>query len=129
MDDDIDIDRFLDEQEAKSAPAERPVNLRRAHQCRHDGCDSQAQWECYLHIRYGRQHIAIETLKCTIRVCDRHRKEAAAFITSPHNKKTISVKLATIGRLGLDWDNAVIEFVPCGETPWTPLNMQELKVA
>lgn len=128
MTDEALFERVVAEEQAASR-SPKPIDLRRAHQCRHDGCDSRAQWEVYVHLRYGLHHKAIESLKCTIRVCDLHRKEAAAFITTPHNKKVISTKLATIGRLSIDWDNAMVEFVPCGEKPWSPVNMQELKVA
>lgn len=126
MTDEALFERVVAEEQAASRDP-KPINLRRAHQCRY--CDSRSQWEAYLHVRYGLHHKAIETLKWSHRVCDMHRKEVAASITSPVNKKLISTKLATIGRLSIDWDNAMVEFVPCGEKPWSPVNMQELKVA
>lgn len=99
---------------------------RRAHQCSYDGCDSACVYDVYLHVRYGWHHVATESLKSSLRVCETHKKQAHDFILSEHNKKTIAAKLATIGRLLIDWDNAMIEFVPCGEISWGPSQMIEL---
>ena len=101
---------------------------RRAHQCHRDSCDSAAQWDVYLHIRYGVRLKAIESLKSSVRVCESHRKAAHDFILSAHNKKRISAELAKIGRLNIDWDSAVIEFVPSGEAAWGPQQMSVLQV-
>lgn len=119
---------ILDEQvgEAPESIGIKP-DLRRAHQCRHDNCDSVAQYEVHLHLRYGRHHKATEHLKSSIRVCDAHRRAANNFLTSEHNKRVISTRLATIGRLSIDWPNAVVEFVPVGEEPWTPQQMVQLQ--
>jgi hypothetical protein len=106
-----------------------PINAEgRAHQCHHDGCDSPCVWDVYLHIRYGWHHVATESLKSTVRVCDKHKKHANDFILSEYNKKIISRRLATIGRLAIDWPNAMIEFVPCGEISWGPSRMVPLQV-
>lgn len=115
------------EDELASAPAEKPVDPRRAHQCRHDGCSSPAEFDVFLHVRYGWHLVAIESLKSSLRVCDQHRKSAAKFLTSEHNKKTVSAELAKIGRLGIDWPNAMVEFVPCGEQSWGPQNMVQVQ--
>lgn len=120
------LDELCDEDESAPAPI-RQLDERRAHQCRHDGCDSAAVYEVYLHVRYGRRHKAIEHLKSSIRVCDKHRKAAGIFLTSEHNKKVISTQLATIGRLAIDWPNAVVEFVPIGEESWSPEQMVQLQ--
>lgn len=120
------LDELFDESESPS-PSIRPVDARRAHQCRHDGCDSAAVYEVHLHVRYGVRHKAIEHLKSSMRVCDAHRKTAADFLTSEHNKKVISFKLATIGRLAIDWHNAVVEFVPISEESWSPERMVQLQ--
>lgn len=100
---------------------------RRAHQCHFRGCDSAAIYDVYLHIHYGLHHKAVETLKSTVRVCDRHKKYANDFILSDHNKATISRELAKIGRLTIDWPNAMIEFVPSGEVAWGPDQMMPLQ--
>lgn len=104
----------------EDTPAEKQRDIRLAHQCRHDGCDTQAEYEVFLHIRYGVHLKAIETLKSSLRVCDRHKKAANDYLLSERNRKIISTRLATIGRLGIDWDNAIVEFVPAGESPWGP---------
>lgn len=90
---------------------------RRQHQCHRDGCDSPATHQLHLHIRYGRYHRATEHLVSTLRVCDSKtcRKAANDYLLSEHNKGIISAKLATIGRLTIDWPNAMVEFVPIGE--------------
>lgn len=103
------------------------MTSRRAHQCKFDGCDSPAEFEVHLHIRYGWHHVAVENLKSSLRVCDRHRRHAAAFLTNEHNKRTVSTELAKIGRLLLDWDNAIVEFVPCGEQSWRPEEMVQIE--
>lgn len=123
------VDDGIGEDEVASAPASKPSaeQDRRIHQCHHDGCDSPCVWDVYLHIRYGWHLVAIESLKSTIRVCDKHKKHANDFILSDHNKAMISQRLATIGRLAIDWDNAMIEFVPCGEIAWGPSQMVALQ--
>lgn len=120
------LDELFDQDETPSAPI-RQHDERRAHQCRYDGCDSAAVYEVHLHLRYGVRHKAVEHLKSSIRVCDAHRKTAGNFLTSEHNKKVISTRLATIGRLAIDWPNAVVEFVPVGEESWSPGQMIELQ--
>lgn len=105
------------------------MNERRAHQCHHDGCDSPAIWDVYLHIHYGHKHVAVEHLKSSVRVCDKHRKHANDFILSEHNKAVVSRELAKIGRLMIDWPNAMIEFVPSGEIAWGPDQMVKLEAA
>ena len=121
-------DEGFGEDEPASAPtiAPRPDAERRAHQCHFDSCSSPCEWDVWLHVRYGWHLIAIESLKSTVRVCNAHRKHANDFILSEHNKANISKQLATIGRLGIDWPNAMIEFVPCGEVSWGPQNMVAL---
>lgn len=113
----------------EDTPAEKQRDIRRAHQCRHDGCDSPALYEVYLHLRYGLHLVAIETLRSTLCVCDKHKKHAERFITSDHNKRSISAELAKIGRLGIDWDNAVVEFVPFGELSLADPRMVPMGVA
>lgn len=120
------LDELFDRVESPS-PSIRPIDARRAHQCRADGCDSAAEYGVHLHVRYGVRHKAVEHLKSSIRVCDRHRRTANDFLTSEHNKKAISFKLATIGRLAIDWPNAVVEFVPIGEESWSPERMVQLQ--
>jgi len=99
---------------------------RRSYQCR--SCDSAATHEVHLHIRYGRRHVATEHLVLNRRVCNSKscRKKAWDTIFSEGNKLLISVKLATIGRLRLDWPNAMLEFVPLGEDAWGPEKMQAM---
>lgn len=123
----LDDEGFGEEELAAPTRIVRPDAERRAHQCHVDGCDSACIWDVYLHIRYGWQLRAIESLKSTVKVCDRHKKHANDFILSEHNKATISRELAKIGRLNIDWPNAMIEFVPCGEASWGPGQMVELK--
>ena len=124
----IDDEGFGEDEPASARTiAPRPDAERRAHQCHFDGCDSPAVYQVFVHLRYGWQLRAIESLKSTVKVCDRHKKHANDFILSDHNKANISKQLATIGRLGIDWPNAMIEFVPCGEASWGPGQMVELQ--
>lgn len=101
---------------------------RRAHQCSKDGCDSAAVYEVWLHFRYGRHLVATETLKTSLRVCHRHRRAANDYVLSERNKGIISAEMAKHGRLGIDWQRAMIEFVPIGEAAWGPQNMQAVQV-
>lgn len=91
------------------------VTSRRAHQCKF--CDSAALYRVFLHVRYGRRHVAVESLQSTIRCCDAHRRKANDWILSERNKRQISTQLATVGRLGIDWPTAMVEFVPFDEEP------------
>lgn len=101
---------------------------RLAHQCTRDGCDSPATHIAHLHFRYGRRHKAQEHLPTWLRVCDsgQCRRAANDYILSDTNKQGISEQMAKVGRLSIDWDGAVIEFVPIGEESWTPGQMQEV---
>lgn len=56
---------------------------RRAHQCHHDGCDSEAEWSLMLVFRdaAGTEHKASTTVK----VCQRHVEAAARFGLSQQN--------------------------------------------
>jgi len=110
--------QLAEEVERSEITIEPVRDERRKHQCHRDGCDSPAVWQVFLHFRYGWHLVAIETMKSTIRVCDRHRRAANDFILSSHNKKTISREMAKMGRLNIDWDNAMIEFVPLNEETW-----------
>lgn len=99
---------------------------RRAHQCGADGCDSAAVYYLTLHVRYGRRHVAIETIPfrrlqcCDSKAC---RKAANDYLLNEHNKNEIALKLAQIGRLAIDWPSAMVEFIPLGEQPWGPEQM------
>lgn len=117
----VDLAEELDRQ------PEQQFDQRRAHQCHRDGCDSAAEYEVYLHLRYGLHHKAIEHLKSTVKVCDRHRRAANDYLLSDSNKVRISRELAKIGRLAIDWPNAMVEFVPCGEQAWGPQQMIPLQ--
>ena len=121
------IEEAADEAKAKSAP--KPADPRRAHQCRHEGCDSAWEWDLVLHVRYGWHHVAVESIGPIrrVRCCEKHRKAATNFILSEVNKKVISTELAKIGRLGILWDQAMVEYVPKGEEAWGPGNMQEIR--
>lgn len=103
-------------------------NERRAHQCHATDCDSGAVYDVWLHIRYGVDHRATESLKSTIRCCDAHKRKANDYILSDHNKATITRELVKTGRFNIDWPNAMIEFVPCGEIAWGPQQMVPLQV-
>jgi hypothetical protein len=124
VDEDL-LERALQEEAAEEAAAKYAPKprIRAAHQCRHEGCDSAWEWDLYLHVRYGRHHVAVESIGPIkrVRCCERHRKAATNFVLSDVNKKIISVELAKIGRLCIDWDNAMIEYVPRGEAPWGPV--------
>lgn len=54
----------------------KPINL-----CRHDGCGERAQWQATLILRGSPLKGAT-----TVRVCDRHRKEAEAFVLNDENR-------------------------------------------
>ena len=124
----VSHDAALEDEAVPPQPPQPRFSERRTHQCHYDGCDSPWEWQVFLHIRYGRRHVAIESLKSTIKVCDRHRRAANDYLLSEHNKREISTKLATIGRLSIDWDNAMVEFVPQGEQSWGPEQMVKLQV-
>lgn len=122
----IDLAEQIDREDT---PPEGKHDIRRAHQCTRDGCDSPATHRAHLHFRYGRRHVAQEHVRTWVRVCDSSacRKAAWNFILSPANKKGISEQMARIGRLRIDWDNAMIEFVPIGEEAWGPYQMVTLQ--
>lgn len=92
--------------------------LRRAHQCHHDGCDSEARWQLWLAIEcigVGRDRLS---LKCesSIKVCDAHTDRAVQFMLAPGNKSRIAVGLAHGGYPLPDFNSAVPIFAPLEAT-------------
>lgn len=123
---DIDLDAALLDG-ADPGLSTPPRDERREHQCSKDGCDSEAVYRVFLHFRYGRHLVATETMESSIRVCERHKKAAHDYILSEINKTLISREMAKVGRLAIDWPNAMIECVPIGEAPWGFHNMIKLQ--
>src|SRR5215469_2534260 len=64
---------------------------RRAHQCRRDGCDSEARWQMFVRFdtfTYGGTFVPL-TGKSTIKVCDKHREDAVNGFLSELNLNAI----------------------------------------
>ena len=63
------------------------MDNRRLHQCHHDGCDRQAEWQLMLSCHcYSGFHLKIPS---TLMVCDKHTKAAMEIATNDHARQGI----------------------------------------
>lgn len=60
------------------------TDARRLHQCRHDGCSSQAEWQLMLEMRCSGGFML--KMPSTLMVCERHTKAAMEIATNDHAK-------------------------------------------
>lgn len=69
---------------------------RRAHQCRKDGCDSEALWQMFVRFvtRTPTGTFIPMTAESTIKVCDRHRAAACEGFLSERNLDVFADGLA-----------------------------------
>jgi hypothetical protein len=100
---------------------------RSRYHCHRDGCDSQSLHQvCLRFWTIGDKATRIE-LRCTstIKVCDRHKRQATEFILSPGNKENIGMGIMRDGLPPPDFSSAEVTFVPLvdGEP------VEELRVA
>jgi len=63
------------------------VTTRRSHQCKRDGCDSEAVWKMFVRFmtRTPKGNFIPCLAETTIKVCDRHQKDAAEGFVSARN--------------------------------------------
>ena len=82
--------------------------------CHRDGCDSAAAYHVGLAlacIGVGRHRQMLQA-PTSLKVCQRHRGDAAAFVLSPPNKSAIAARLARSGFPLPDFSSAALVFVP-----------------
>jgi len=82
--------------------------------CHRDGCDSAAAYHVGLElacIGVGR-HRAMLQAPTSLKVCQRHRRDAVAFVLSPPNRSAIAAQLARSGFPLPDFSSAALVFVP-----------------
>src|SRR5216684_1045079 len=62
-------------------------DIRRSHQCHHDGCDSEARWQLFVRFttRTPSGTLWPMTGKSTIKVCDAHREAACESFLCERN--------------------------------------------
>lgn len=103
------------------------MDERRKYQCHKDNCDSQSLHQvCLRFWTIGPKDKRIE-LRCTstIKVCDRHKRQATEYMLSPSNKERIGMGIMKDGLPPPDFSSAEVTFVPLidGEP------VEELRVA
>jgi hypothetical protein len=87
---------------------------RRSFQCHQTSCDSEAKHQaCVRFWTLGPKETRIE-LRCTstLKVCDRHRKAAEAYLLSPGNKEAVGMGIMKDGLPPPDFSSAEVTFVP-----------------
>lgn len=90
---------------------------RRFHQCRHDGCDSQAEWQLLLQIRclhhadWNRPTFMLK-MPSTLMVCDKHTKAAMEIATNHHARNQIRNVCWQQGYGAPDFSSMLAMFAP-----------------
>lgn len=92
------------------------TDIRHAHQCHRNGCDSEARWRLGLHIEcvgIGQNRIRLEA-PTTILLCNnkKHHKDALDYLMSDGNKSAIVSGLLSNGLPPPDWSSVAAVFVP-----------------
>lgn len=94
-------------------------DLRQSHQCHRDNCDSAATSAVDLHVVCrapgGIGHLV--KMRCTIKVCDKHRDDVRPYVLSDENRESIRTGLMESGFPEPDFLSARIEFVPIVAEP------------
>lgn len=89
------------------------LDVRRAHQCHRDGCDSEAEFIVRLRLNCVAPGVVQPvTMDCSIKVCARHKDDVRAYVLSDRNKETIRISLTEGGYHEPDFFTARLEFVP-----------------
>lgn len=83
---------------------------RRLHQCRHDGCDSEAQWQLMLQVRCSGGFML--KMPSTLMVCDGHTKPAIEIATNDHAKGQLRNAAFQQGWGMPDFSSMVAMFAP-----------------
>lgn len=90
--------------------------------CHRDGCNSSANYHVGLEVQcigigWNRRTIQAPT---TIKVCEKHMRDAARYVLSPENRVNIARGLANDGIPLPDFSSAEIVFVPirAAENNW-----------
>jgi hypothetical protein len=105
---------------------------RRAHQCRHDGCDSAARWQMHVLIECRgsdpRHKLVIEA-PSTVQVCDHaaHKRAAMALMASDRNRSAITSALVANGFPAPDWSSVTIVMVPLSALAKPPPDLRVLR--
>lgn len=85
-------------------------DIRRLHQCRHDGCDSEARWQLMLEVRCSGGFML--KMPSTLMVCDKHTKPAIEIATNDHAKGQMKT-LAMLQGWGMpDFSSMLAMFAP-----------------
>lgn len=88
--------------------------MRRFYQCHKLECDSSSKHQLCVRIwTIGPKEKRIE-LRCTtsIKVCDRHRKAAEAYVREPQNKEAIGMGMLGEGLPPPDFSSLEVHWVP-----------------
>lgn len=85
-------------------------NNRRLHQCRHDGCSSQAEWQLMLQVQCSGGFML--KAPSTLMVCDAHTKPAIAIATNDHAKGQLKTVAFLQGWGMPDFNSLTVMFAP-----------------
>lgn len=83
---------------------------RRLHQCRADGCSSQAEWQLLLQVRCSGGFML--KMPSTLTVCDKHTKPAIELATNDHAKGQMRNVAFQQGWGMPDFSSLVVMFAP-----------------
>lgn len=86
------------------------IDTRRLHQCRHDGCDSEACWQLMLQVRCSGGFML--KMPSTLMVCEAHTKPAIECATNDHAKGQIRNAAFQQGWGMPDFSSMVAMFAP-----------------
>lgn len=90
---------------------------RHYHHCRHDGCDSQADWQLLLQLNcrhpadWNRPAFMLK-MPSTLCVCDKHTKAALSLVTNEDTKTKLRMVCLQQGYGFPDFDSMVAMFAP-----------------
>jgi hypothetical protein len=85
---------------------------RRLHQCRADGCSSQAEWQLMLQCRCLGASAFMLKMPSTLMVCDKHVKAAMELATNDHAKGQLRIAAFQQGWGMPDFSSMVAMFAP-----------------
>lgn len=88
------------------------MDERRLHQCRADGCDSEAAWQLMLEVKCLGDSMFVLKMPSTLMVCDKHCQAAIELATNDHAKGQIRNMSFQQGWGMPDFSSMVAMFAP-----------------
>lgn len=97
-------------------------SARRLHQCRHDGCDSEACWHLHVGLEcvgIGRDRLQLQC-ETTLRVCNRHTRQAMELVMNDRNRGQIHAALVGQGYPPPDFSSTKMIWAPINHAAIEP---------